>query len=62
MATIKKNTNPSIIELAAQSHENQDYFLSHILNKEIPITYRDAKGNLVIELPNGKVELIQEST
>jgi|GEM_PF-2339464 len=52
----------NIIELAAQSHTNQDNFLSDILQKRIPITYRNAQGNLVKELPDGKILLIHEAS
>lgn len=59
---IENEMNRSLIERAAQSHAIQDDFLSDILEKGIPITYRDNRGILVKELPNGKIERIVETS
>jgi hypothetical protein len=59
---IRNEVNRSLIELAAQSHAAQEDFLSGILGKGIPVTYRDDQGDLLKELPDGKIGRIMEAS
>lgn len=59
---IENEMNHDVIKLAAQSHTTQDDFLSGIMKRGIPITYRDAQGILVEEFPDGKIERIMEAS
>lgn len=59
---IENEMDRSLIERAAQSHAIQDDFLSDILKRGSPITYRDGQGILVKELPSGKIERIVKAS
>ena len=59
---IENEMDRGLIELAAQSHAAQDDFLSGILGKGIPVTYRDDQGDLLKELPDGKIGRIMEAS
>jgi hypothetical protein len=58
---INNEMSHGLIELAAQSHAAQDDYLSSILGKGIPISYRNNHGELVRELPDGKIDPIMEA-
>lgn len=59
---IEDETDRGLVKLATQSHVNQNDFLSGILEKGTPITYRNNQGTLVKEFPSGKIEHIPEAS
>jgi len=59
---IENEIGSDLVKLVAQSHANQNSFLSDILKRGIPVTYRDDQGDLLKELPDGKIERIMEAS